>query len=371
MHIGNWQGAKYQVEYLDTFSKQPLSNGDTIEKMIVSNLSCIEKNGMKNELEGNLEMLDIAQINHKIAPLAVCQPRTGSIQNIRKLFNENPGKFVGLKFHPDGHEIMATDDLFTPYLKFAQQKKLPCLFHCGIPWENGELVEAAKRYSSPYAIYEAAKKIPDTPVILAHLGAGGEKVHPVAIDVLLDSIETGKANLYADISWVDIDNLNKPTIIKLIKKLQYTKKGDMTNKLLFGSDAPIGEFATGKDGLNGRQFYEKVVLDIKSAIKNNFGDKAYEITDKIFYKNAKELFFERNWAKNTSVRSVIKKISKTKFGLAIGTGLLAFSGIAFRVFNRKKNANAAVDNNAPSTQNSVTLLQNSRLPSVFTNLVNN
>jgi len=327
-HVGNWKGQQYSVGQLDAFVKSPLSNGDTIEKVIVSNLSAMNKEGMLDELSGNMEMLNIAKNNSKIAPLAVCQPKTGSVDNIKKLFKENPNKFIGLKFHPDGHEIIASSELFDPYLKFAQKQKLPCLFHCGIEWVDGHLVDEAFHYSKPEAIYEAAKKIPKIPVILAHLGAGGEQIHARAINVLLESIDKKDANLFADISWVDLDNPNKPTIIELIRKL---KDKNALDKILFGSDAPIGEFSTGKNGLTGQALYDKTVVEIKSAIRNNFNDEADSIIDKIFYKNADNLFFKKTWLKTVSEGKHFPKkiVTATFLGLAAIGALCSFGAKHF------------------------------------------
>ena len=51
---------------------------DNVEKVIVSNLDCLIRNGMKNELEGNKALLDFCAKNPLYNPLAVCQPsKTG------------------------------------------------------------------------------------------------------------------------------------------------------------------------------------------------------------------------------------------------------------------------------------------------------
>ena len=343
-HIGKWNSQYYPVSALDTFSKQPLSNGDTIDRMIVSNLSCIESDGMLDEINGNIELLKASKQNSKLAPLVVCQPKTGNVDNIRKLFNENPDGFFGLKFHPETHEIFASDKRLEPYLKFAQEKKLPCLFHCGIAWENGKLVPESRRFSSPSEIYAAARKIPDTPVILGHLGSGGKEVHAPAMDVLMSSIKKADATLYTDISWVDINSADKPTIVELIKKLKNTEKGDMTNRILFGSDVPIGEYSA-KNGLSGKSLYEKVVVDIKNAIKKNFDD-ANELIEKIFYKNAEELFFKGKQKINEQTKTAppkVKRLSKTKMGIAAGIGavLIGFAGYFFYNKPVENNANFA------------------------------
>lgn len=330
-HTGNWYGVEHTKESLDTFIKNPLSNGDSVEKIIISNADCLTCK--KNELNGNLDILNISSKSPKILPLAVCQPKTGNVKNIKNLFEQYPNQFVGLKFHPDEHQIMASDKAFIPYLEFARDKNLPCLFHCGISWENGELVAENFRYSSPKEIYTAAQRIPNTPVIMAHLGAGGEIVHEQAIDVLIDSIEASKAKLYADISWVDIDNPEKPTILNVIEKLRNTSKGDMTERLLFGSDAPIAEFTNGKNGLSGIELYEKTITDTKRAIKNKFGKDADNIINKIFYKNAEKLFLITE-----KTDKIINKNKKSK-KIAIFAGITTFIAAGIYLIATRKNEN--------------------------------
>ena len=73
-HVGKWGQALYSQNDLDIFIKSSLDGGDVIEKMIVSNLSCIETEGILDEMQGNKQLLEIAKNNPKIAPLAVCQP---------------------------------------------------------------------------------------------------------------------------------------------------------------------------------------------------------------------------------------------------------------------------------------------------------
>ncbi len=342
-HIGTFErgGTAFSVNHLDEFLKRPLSNGDTISKIIVSNLDCMVGGGKLDEYTGNMNTLRMCQDNVEYSPLAVAMPHKGSVAQIEKLLKDNPDSFIGLKFHPDCYALKATDELYVPYLKLAEKHKLPSLFHCGINWENGELVDDARRFSDPKAVYQAAKKIPNTPVIMAHLGAGGEKVHQKAIDVLLESIKNGDAKLYADISWVDCDTAEKPTIIKVIKALKNNEKGDFLDRLLFGSDVPIAEFEKGKNGLSGLQYYDKMVNDIQNAIKKEFGDDSVLIIDRVFYKNAQELFYDRNWAKSLSEKieeTVVEKTDNTintlknsnfkKFiPIIVGVGLLAIAGI--------------------------------------------
>ena len=291
VHTGNWMGIQYTVGQLEAIMEKPLSNGDTIDGMIVSNLFCNIRDEGKDELTGNRELLDAVRSKPQFLPLAVCQPRKGSVGKIRQLFTENPGSFVGLKFHPDHQELSATDAKYEPYLQFAEENALPCLFHCGIAWEGYTLAEKSRRYSSAEAIYELARKFPGTPIVLAHLGAGGPVVHEKTVAVLLESLEKKDAKLYADISWVDWETKTKATIVGLVKVL---KARNSLDRLLFGTDAPIGEYETLKEN-GGRVLYSAVVEDIKNAIKKDadLAPDSAGIIHGLFYRNAKMLFLKR------------------------------------------------------------------------------
>lgn len=317
-HIGELGKNVFQLADVDKFVKNPLSNGDTIDKAIISTLSPLGKENIINELDGNKELLKAINGNDKFIPLISCNPKTGSVENIKKLFNEYKGKFAGLKFHPDAGEYFATDDIVKPYMQFAQEKKLPCVFHTAISYKpkSPEFVDEALRYSSPDKIYNLAKQYKDVPVVMAHLGSGGEKVHQKALSVLKDSITNNDATLYADISWVDCNNPAKPTIINTIKMLKDHEKGDMTSRIFFGSDAPLGEFTKGASQGNikytGEQFYEHAVIDTKNAIKKAFPEEGDGLIDKIFYQNAKNLFCKKADNADTKMKFITENLPQNK-----------------------------------------------------------
>ncbi len=329
MHVGNWVDNAQIYNYtndIDVFIKQPLKNGDNVEKIIVSNLDCMQKNlksdkieFLADELKGNEDLLKLAKDNKKIIPIAVCQPGYGSVQNIKTLYKRYPNKFYGLKFHPECLNISADSNLYNPYLEFAQKKKIPCLFHSGRTFEciypNGYL-EGSAKYSQPEMIYSLAKRYKNVPVIMAHMGGNDFKNSQIAVDKIINSIKNNDAKLYADISWVDCNNSAKPAIIDAIKRLKQEKGG--IDRLLFGSDAPLGRFSSqGENGVSSYNAYSQNVEDIKVAIKKEFGSEADEIIEKIFYKNSEALFLTKN-----------TKISKSKVGKFILAGL---SVIAFAV----------------------------------------
>ena len=243
-HFGKFTGQEYEIDKLDKFVKSEIpthihgkKGADTIEKMIVSSCDAIE--GSLDELAGNKKLLNIIRGRKEYLPLAVCQPaRTGgNVSNIRTLFQENPNSFVGLKFHgtclPLENEAAFTES-YLPYLKLAQEKKIPCLFHC----QGGQ--------ASADKIYGLAKQVPDVPVILGHSGsmAGeGRANRDAALRVFKDSLVNKTANLYLDLSWVgwekDFPAKNHPEVKEI---LELAKEHKATNRILFGSDAPLGCF---------------------------------------------------------------------------------------------------------------------------------
>lgn len=346
-HTGAWKCpdgkiANFNAGNLDEFAKTPLNivvggvkQQDTVEKFIVSNLDCITNDGAIDELTGNKTMLDLCANNPKFYALAVCQPSktNGNAKNIIKLINENPNKFVGLKFHPRGFGLEADSRDYRPYLKLAEKHSLPCLFHSDAPLDDaGKLID---RISSPQAIYNSAKEFPNVPVIMGHMGAGGAKSHQNAIDVLLSSIDKADAKLFVDLSWVDwgqdgLSSENKPSVVKLITEL---KKRNAMDRVIFGTDAPLGCFGEAPaGGLSTRGAYEKTVQDLKNVIKKNFGASADDIIDKIFYKNADDLFFQKKW--NEVVQTVKNGPSTLKvIGVAF-VCLAALTGIRYLFGNK-------------------------------------
>lgn len=302
VHIGKHDGQICQKTNLDDFVKTTLPNNDNVEKMLVSDLDVLH--GEKDEFFGNYEALKIFEKDSKYNLLASCNPLNGKVENIQKLYNYNPTSFIGLKFHPTIQKLCVNDSKYDPYLNFANKNNIPCLFHSSVLTDkNGKLSEKIEPYSDPELIYQTAKKYPKTPFVIAHLGAGWKEAHDKTINIILDSIIKGDANLYADISWVDIDAKNeegKPTkehIIKAIKMLKGIDNpnwdfGDQSFRLLFGSDAPLARFHT-EEHKNAIKNYTRFIDEIKSAIRNDkdLKSEAEKIIENLFYNNSKKLYF--------------------------------------------------------------------------------
>lgn len=335
-HVGKLNNQSYSKSQLDVFVKEPLPNNDTVEKMLVSDLDVLHS--LKDEYGGNIALLQQLDNSGKYEILASCSPKDGNVKNIQKLFEENPKKFIGLKFHPEIQKLPLADEKYEPYMKFANENRIPCLFHSSVALDkNGKIRKDIMDISDPEFIYGLAKKYKDTPVVMAHMGAGWKESHDKAINVLIESIKNGDANLYADISWVDIgvernsDNLSevrsKEHVIKAIKRLKGIgekdwKYGDQSFRLMFGSDAPLDRFK----GQFKIQEYTRFIEDIKSAIRrdNDLKADSEKIIEDLFYSNAENLYLK-------SRPNISSKTAKRNIGKYIAFGVTLFAGILLAV----------------------------------------
>ena len=291
VHCGKWTNDSFPVSsVIDFFSKKISGGKDKVVGAFISNLDCIiNLNGKPymDELSGNLALIKECLVNKKLIPFLVCQPGYGSAKNIETLLNSYPDLIKGLKFHPACLKLPANDSRYLPYMELAEKFQKPCLFHSEVIQDaQGKFTRGG--VSDPALIYETAQKFPSVPVILGHMGLGGDKAHDIGIRTLIDSIEHGDAKLYADLAWVDWDNPEKTHIVKAIQELLNTSKGDKTERLLFGTDAPLGVF--GEAALRQPDAYEKNIVNIKHAIREAFPDEANTLISRIFYRNAKKLY---------------------------------------------------------------------------------
>lgn len=291
VHCGKWTNDLFSTNDVLEFFNRKFNNGkDTIDSVIISNLDCIINNKNKtpymDELGGNLKLLKKCLNNGKLIPFVVCQPGHGAAENIELLLNRYPDLIKGLKFHPACLDFPANDVKYIPYMKLAEKYNKPCLFHSEVITDkNNNFIRTG--VSDPEYIYETARQFPNVPVILGHMGLGGDKAHEAGIKTLINSIERGDAKLYADLAWVDWDKPTKPHIVEVVDKLLHSSKGDKTERLLFGTDAPLGVF--GEKALKQKNSYDMNIKNIKQAIKDNFGNDANKLISRIFYRNSKKL----------------------------------------------------------------------------------
>ena len=298
VHCGKWTNDLFSTQDVLEFFNRKFNNGkDTVDRVIISNLDCIintkNKTPYKDELSGNLDLIKRCLKNDKLVPFVVCQPGHGAAENIELLLKGYPNVIKGLKFHPACLDLPANDVKYVPYMMLAEKYNKPCLFHSEVITDsNNNFIRTG--VSDPEYIYETARKFPKVPVILGHMGLGGAEAHDIGIKTLMKSIDNGDANLYADLAWVDWDKPVKPHIVDVIDKLLHSSKGDKTERLLFGTDAPLGVF--GEKALKQTDAYENNIKNIKKAIRDNFGDDANKIISRIFYRNSKKIL-DKNFNK--------------------------------------------------------------------------
>lgn len=267
VHYGNSAFGNFSPEYLLEIL------GENVDFAICSNLEGIDSPYFKDESECNLEMLSAVKKYPKLKALAVCQVnKTSDTTVIRKLLEENP-EFIGLKIHPECMKLPANSEMYDKYLELAREFKKPCLYHSG---------HIKSRFSSPALIYEKAKQFPDVPIILGHLSTGPTPSHEAAIEIMLSSIENEDATLYADVSWMDFGTGNQEDTIKLIERLKNTSKGDFTRRIMWASDAPVGEFNQKSD------LYAKNLNIFKSKILDYFKDE--KLLEDLLCNNARSLY---------------------------------------------------------------------------------
>ncbi|MBO5947337.1 amidohydrolase family protein [bacterium] len=293
-HIGKHDGINYTKQDLDVFVKSKLANNDEVEKIIVSDIDVLH--GVKDEYKGNFDTFNLLKNDPHYEFLISCNPQKGNVCEIEKLYKSNLEKIVGLKFHPSIQNLELIDKKYEAYMDFATKNNLPCLFHSEVQTlADGKIDTQKILISDPQKIYELARKYSKTPVVMAHMGGGWAEAHDKAIDVLINSIKNGDANLYADVSWVDIDH-PQTHIIKAIKMLNGIGEkdwsyGDQSFRLMFGTDIPLARFKNNNSD-DSIKNYTKFVENIKSAIRNDkdLGINSEKIIEDLFYNNAQKLY---------------------------------------------------------------------------------
>ncbi len=266
----------------DVFVKSEIPDYNTVEHAVISGLD-VMSDYYTDEFNDNKALLNSLENDSFYVPLIVCRPdkTDGDSSEVQRLLDELPGEFSGFKFHPDAMNLIASDSRYDSYMEIAEENNLPCVFH-----SEGDGVSGVR------AIYDLAKRFPNTPVVMAHMGAGGIDCHNKAIDVFEESLKNNDANLYVDLSWVDWDNglpsVEKPSVKRVIDT---AIKYDALDRILFGTDTPLGCFGERcEGGLDPHQAYGKAIDTLKVYIEKNYPKNHEEIVDKILYENAANLF---------------------------------------------------------------------------------
>lgn len=317
-HIGTMYDNGQKITYnsqniIDTVAP------NNVTKVLVSSLSGLNAQGVDtfcSETDAASEIKSMPNnSNVKLYPLLSCQPGiTQDTSVAEQLLEEN--KFYGLKFHPSNTNQPIKDnfEIYSKYVSLAEKKGLPCVFHS---------VNDGK--SNPTEIIKLAENHPKHPFVLYHINLAAQPEQMLkTIDDISNSINSGKSNLFVDISWLtnlwDNAEQNKNTIKYALEKLG-------ADRILFGSDTPITE-------MGDKNNYGKFADFVENTVNEFYKDKPKEADtalNKIFYDNAEELFINKNWFKPATE----KQSSKTK-AILIGAGIaaVAIAAIALKCFNK-------------------------------------
>lgn len=218
-----------RMGHLDLDPKKMLAAMDNygVDFGIVSHISACEFEPQSGVLLDEFTQLEINQVtvelvrnnSSRLKGQFWIRPHTEHFTlEIADFIMENQEYFVGLKVHPYYSQLSVTDMRYRDYFEFAHEVGLPVAVHT-----------AMDKTSEPSYVYEVAKRYPQVPFIMVHMGLGSDNQEAI-------NLASRLKNLYLDTSWVKVQ----------AAQLAVTVCG--SHKVLFGSDSPI-------DGENTYAFY--------------------------------------------------------------------------------------------------------------------
>jgi predicted TIM-barrel fold metal-dependent hydrolase len=121
----------------------------------------------------------------------------------------------GVKFHPWLQSFPANSAYLYPALEVCAKHRLPVLFHTGTP-----------PYSQPFQVMEQARRFPAVPFVIGHFG----KI------MFLDAVRSAEMcpNVWLETSGAQVSDL------------QFAIERIGSDRILFGTDLPIGGAASAK-----------------------------------------------------------------------------------------------------------------------------
>jgi predicted TIM-barrel fold metal-dependent hydrolase len=139
----------------------------------------------------------------------------------------------GIKLMPMYAGFYPQDEQLDPLWRYAQQHHLPVLLHTGTTF----VAQATLETTLPRHIDVVARRFPDVPIIMAHLG------HPFEGECV--AVIRKHAHVYADVSALHY----RPW--QLFHSLMLVHEYGVWHKLLFGTDFPFTTVAASVAGLRG------------------------------------------------------------------------------------------------------------------------
>jgi hypothetical protein len=205
-------GIKNTLDYLT-------NNPDFAYAYIVYNPHYIEKSlSLIDEYFGSINTLaDL--LNPENAP-----GKNIATENIpAELFNNKnsiKNRIIGIKIHPEDHQVAITDKRYEELWKAAAEKNIPVLSHT---W-NPNVASRSQKYADALLFDEVISRHPELKIILGHAGAKDYYYFKV-IDMMKKN--SGK-NMFVDIAG---DIFYRGMLELFVRELG-------SAKILFGSDSP-------------------------------------------------------------------------------------------------------------------------------------
>ncbi len=168
----------------------------------------------------------------------------------------------GIKLAPTYQGVHPLDDRLMSVYEFAEEKKVPILFHQGATFS----LKAPLSYANPVQLEEIAYRFSELTMIIAHMG------HPWIGETV--TLIRKQPNVYADISALYYRPWQYYNALKLAEEY------GAAHKLLFGSDFPFTTVENSIKGLYGIASY---------AEQHNLPPIPKDLLDGILYRESLQL----------------------------------------------------------------------------------
>ena len=238
---------KYGIN-IAVVSNCEVASHDHDRKLLPENLQKYQVECLSRALKFARENPGKIYLQHWVKPMEAI---TAEFKN---LIEDNLDIIKGIKFHPFHSGVAFTDESCERYVRLAAEYNLPVISHTGTEFDD-----------SPRRLFEMAKKYPQTPFVMVHLGLGSDNRE--AIELCKE-----QKNLYGDTTWVSVKST-----LEFINKC-----GD--ERIMFGSDSPIDGKDTYAFNFKGdRSLYQEYFGEFRDMV-------SVETYDNIMFKNAQRLF---------------------------------------------------------------------------------
>jgi predicted TIM-barrel fold metal-dependent hydrolase len=217
----------------------------------------------KGEPLPNPEVIKLCERSRdSLFPVFTVEPEEAAVRDAVRLAEAYRGLVKGFKIWLGYRRVFAGDEVFSLLYDYAEEHKLPVLFHTGdTASSTGSLAHA-----HPLTLDEVANKREDLRIVICHMG------NPWILDTA--ELLYKHRNVFADISGLVVGgggygNEYMRMLAERISEAVYYAGG--AEKLLFGTDYPVESQETG--------------LALVSMLKIAQGDK-----EKILWRNAARLY---------------------------------------------------------------------------------